>query len=96
MPLVDLGKTLYCSKFGDSGFEAALVVPWFLLSFLERFSTLKFGVLIIIVFGLFGAVLIVVGIPYLFASSQVHSSLGKVLVKRSLLPRLCLSFVTGF
>ncbi|MFS8004947.1 hypothetical protein Hanom_Chr13g01231731 [Helianthus anomalus] len=43
MPLVDLGKTLYCSKFGDSGFEAALVVPWFLLSFLERFSTLKFG-----------------------------------------------------
>ncbi|KAD4584780.1 hypothetical protein E3N88_22381 [Mikania micrantha] len=25
---VYLEKTLYCSKFGDSGFETALVVPW--------------------------------------------------------------------
>ncbi|MFS7927080.1 hypothetical protein Hanom_Chr04g00304711 [Helianthus anomalus] len=59
---------------------------------LERFSMLKFGVLVI-AFGLFR----LQSIYTLFVCiSQVHSSLGKLLAKRSLLPRLCLPFMTGF
>ena len=89
MPLVHLERTLYCSNIGDGEFEVALVVSWLYSHFFGKVSTLKIPVFLLVNYLLFlvdyidhitciGAALLHVKIPYLFASSKVHSKTGKV------------------